>query len=537
MSSYWNPDDFYFSGHLREHGGVNLEDQSEFNDSDNSQFQLNELRTELLLEGRYDWSEEISVKGTLRASREASLPYLEDLEDRGQLSGTTTGAGDLQEFYEEEQFRELFLDYEVSDGISFRAGKQFVSWGKGSFQRALDLVQGFDNSWNPYVTTEEQRRKSLTMLTGNVDVPAGNGNLEFVVYPGLDDVEDIGNTDDLIGGRNAANGLRGFDLTDYPVSSIKSEFGSTVGPLLGDHPDADPEDLQGGIRWSGTLWRNRVEYSLVYLQTHQKEDVNSTRSTLTAGQAAVLNSTAGVPGLYSAGDPTGVSPYKGHHTSKWTERLHPEIQVFGGSANYYSTALGLVFRGEVAYVDDRVFNTLPPAGDMPGKPAGTPYPSAFVKDNLDITSAGVVQKDEVRMMLGMDRQAKFTRRWLSSDRPGFLTLELFDFWIPDHREADRIDLSKDRSEEAKEHSLEAITTLNWSYANRTIKPSVTGLFDLSYGGNTALLPGVEYVISNQWDVKLDGVFLFEAHNDGANIQSYGALGEGDKLVTTVTYQF
>ena len=115
-----------------------------------------------------DWENrrgEIVTKATVRLDREYKTSYLERLDNnRGRNSvidlnntlGVVTSSDSLMEQYNNEQIRDLYIDFPVNDRIQARLGKQQVVWGETDFFRALDQVTGFDYRWRSFLEVENE---------------------------------------------------------------------------------------------------------------------------------------------------------------------------------------------------------------------------------------------------------------------------------------------------------------------------------------------------------------------------------------------
>ncbi len=551
-------------GYLRQYVSMNLQDIPETRDDD--RYNLNMVRSQVLLESDFDLTEWANVHSRLRAAREHETEYLHQLSNPSGPDGVPATSDDHldpfatspivigrngaaeADFYAEFlgqndlEVRELYLDLDLTRSTRLRLGKQMPSWGKGSFQRALDVVTGFDNTWAPFVSDEEERRKSAIMALLNMELPSWDGSLEVFYQPGLNEIEDLRTDNPSYGGRYTANGIRGINtnapltVPAFPAFGLPSPTTIQVtAPSNPDHPAGDVDDEKFGLRFQGLAFGNRVDYSLAYLRTHQKSASSHTvltpyeQDTITTADPnctdAAFGTNAGDTIYKLAAGTTDCLP-----SGRRRESLNPIIDVFGGTFNYYSPMLDLVIRGEGAYVKDKLFDqvtqntglrssllTLDPSGQL-----------------LTVFSDSI-EKDEYRLMLGFDRTAYFAQ-YLGADRPGLLTLEFFDFIIDDYEEGEDI-INTDHAQGLKEHTLEAVLNLRWSYANGYVSPSLQLPMDLSYGGNYTILPGLTIAPTTNWRVNVKGVFVIEDTQNGTEATRYGFNGQADRITTQVTYQF
>ncbi len=540
-------------GYTRQYVGVNLQDVPETLDDD--RYALSMVRTQFLLRSDLRPTEWLEFHSRLRAAREYETNYLASLQDPDELTPVSEGgaAGVIPrngarspEFYEtfvgenDLEVRELYLDLNVTRNLQLRTGKQLVAWGKGSLERALDLVQGFDGSWLPFASDEEERRKSTTMARMFYRFPARSATLEVFYQPGWDELHDLENSSDQGGGRNTANGIRGLDTTEpLFLPDLGSDVFLRITRPTNPHNDgADVNDEKFGLRWQGLGLGNAVEYSLAYLHTHQKSTVSHHvldpyRSTvIDTGDPRCDPLSPGLSGdlLENGFDQADDGSLNGSvgclESGRRYENVLPIIDVFGGSFNYYSPTFNTVVRGELAYLKDRLFNRKPEDPTL-----------QTLNDLSDQTTlfTDQISKDEYRIMLGFDRTAYFAEWLLGSDRPGLVVVEFFDFMIDDFEPDEKI--TSTLKGDVKEHTLEMVASASWNYWNGWLAPRVRAAVDLSYGGNAILLPGFTVSPSTAWKLNLTGVFVLEDTDRGTRATKFGATGDADRLITQVTYQF
>src|SRR5690606_7647167 len=176
----------------------------------------------------------------LRASREVKTNFLEHLEEMGAYNyRAADGQGDIMDLYNDEEIRELYVDFPVGERLQFRLGKQQIAWGETDFFAANDLVHGFDYTWRSFLEpANEELRKANIIAKMNIDVPELDGGLEVFVRPGWDRKEDIGTELDIYGGRWSSQPYAGVDFRN-------------IDPYNFENDDGDYRDVTGGIRWSG----------------------------------------------------------------------------------------------------------------------------------------------------------------------------------------------------------------------------------------------------------------------------------------------
>lgn len=540
-------------GYTRQYAGMNLQDVPETLDDD--RYSLTMVRTQAMLRSDLEVAGWARFHSRLRLAREYETNYLANLQDPDELTpvsdDTGAAAGVIPrngarspEFYEtfvgrnDLEVRELYLDLDVTPSLQLRAGKQLVAWGKGSLERALDLVQGFDGSWLPFASDEEERRKSTIMARMFYRFPARSATLEAFYQPGYDDLHDLDSSSDRGGGRNTANGIRGLDTTKpLFLPDLGSDVFIRITRPTNPHNDgADVNDEKFGLRWQGLAFGNVIEYSLAYLHTHQKSKASHhvldpyRSDVIDTGDPRCEPNVAGGDLLEDGFDLVDDGSINGSvgclESGERYENVLPIIDVFGGSFNYYSPTLNSVVRGEVAYLKDQLFNRKPENPALKSLNAISDQTTLFTDQ---------ISKDEYRLMLGFDRTAYFPEWLLGADRPGLLVVEFFDFFIDDYESEEEI--TSTLQGEVKEHTLEMVGSLGWSYWNGWLAPQVRAAADLSYGGNAILLPGFTINPSTAWKMKVTGVFVLEDTDQGTRATKFGATGDADRLITQVTYQF
>lgn len=469
-----------FHGFLRQRVSMNLDDPPEV-EGDN-QFGISMLRGTAYGELNLFAADWLSFTFIGRADGELASNYVNTLED---ASGV-----DMQDFYSDGALREAYADLRLGDRVKLRLGKQQVVWGKTDFFRGTDLMHGFDFRWRSFLEPEnELLRKPLTMANAQIQVPEVNGALQLVFRPGLDPDDQMGHTYDLRGGRWANQPNKGFDFLT-PNEAI--EFPGV--PFNYEHPDADPDDPGYGARWSGRA--GGFEYSLSYLKTLNLDPVVN----------SVFN------------------PYVQAPSNEFAEFIHPEIDMVGGTLNYYLAPLDIVMRTEAAYTIDQPYNV------------GTNF-----LDGALPGFNGIKEKDTMQLMFGFDRIFSWVEDVFGASRPGFFTAQVFDQWLVDFDEADDLVALAGYGAPIKRHNAIVTGILSWNYRNDRINPTLAAGASVSNGGGF-LIPSIEFVLRNHWRFKLEGDVFFD---DGSKLPGevemgttlFGYFANNDQLYARLTYQF
>jgi len=471
----------YYSlhGFLRQHFSMNMEDPPEV--PEDNKYDISMARTTAYLELNLfaaDWAS-FTVIG--RADYEYMTSYLETLDD--------LSAADLKDFYNNVDLREWYVDLQASKRTTFRLGRQQVVWGRTDFFRGMDIFHGFDFTWRSFLEVEnEQLRKPLILASAQVQFPKVDGTLQLVVRPALDDEEDIGNTYDLRGGRWANQPNKGFDF----LTPIPDVFPGV--PYNYHHPQADTDDITGGIRWSALA--AGIDYSIAYLRTFNNDPV-----------------------VNSVFNPFGAPPI-----NDFAEFIYPDVDLFGFTLVKDFAESDFVLRGEFTYTFDQPYNigTEFFGGALPG-------------------FGGIVEKDTLRSMLAIDKPMDWPMKVLGASRPAFFNLQLFDTWLVSFDEKDDIVALAGYGAPIKRHTTIATFILGWNYRNDRINPTIAAGADLSNGGGF-IIPSVQFVFGNHWRLRLEYDWFTDSGNKlpgeiEQDTTLFGYFANNDQFVLRATFQF
>jgi hypothetical protein len=330
---------FIMGGYARVYSQWNLSNTPETAQNDRGDPSM--LRGALLLDASARLGP-FSLRAIGRVDREYETNYLKRLGDLG--ANGHEGPGKIRELYNHGDLREAYVSFSPARNLNLKVGKQQVVWGESDFFHAMDLVHGFNSVWAPPTEESDETRKPLVLVNATLTVPSVEGSLQAIVRPGLDREQDIGNTPDIYGGRNAGIGHRGFD-------------GRTIANADYHHPDGDIDKTTWGVRWAGTA--GGLSYSLAYLKTLSPNFVVNSR----------------------------FAPYQKAPTGAVGDLIYPKMDVLGATLNGYSSTIDAVLSAEVAYQRGVAYN------------AGT---GALIGLN------GIRKKDQVRAMLRMDKNLNLT---------------------------------------------------------------------------------------------------------------------------------
>ena len=225
-------------------------------------------------------------------------------------------------YYNEAEIRELYLDIYASDRLSFRVGRQQVAWGSTGTARLLDVVNPINASWH-FASFEnfEDVRVPLWMIKVLYDIPALDGSIEAIWIPAIEP-----DPSDLVTLPLTFVGAWGLPIA--PLNEFDSTL--TITKKVFKLPRRDLKDSRVGVRWNGNL--GGVNYTLVYYWTH----LVSPPIPVSAQQEIALND-AGL-----------------HDTEIFLD--FPRQSIFGLSLEYsFQSPVSSVLKFEASCEPDRVF--------------------------------------------------------------------------------------------------------------------------------------------------------------------------------------
>lgn len=251
-----------------------------------------------------------------------------------------------EHYYNEADVRELYLDFDATDWLNFRIGRQQVSWGETGSYQTLDVINPINSTWHLSIFEEfEDIRVPLWIAKTLIQVPFLNGDLETVWVPCLDKPENLVTVPLTFVG---AWGLPLPPENDY-VSNLKVVKKTLI------YPDNDLSDSRLGVRWKGVL--GGFTYTLVYYYTHQL-----------------------TPPIPFRAEQDIHADSEGYHNAEVFLKF-PRQNIYGFSMDYaFQSPVSLVVRVEAKLEPDRTFpvnsylspGTAPDGGEgwknIPGNP-------------------------------------------------------------------------------------------------------------------------------------------------------------------------
>jgi hypothetical protein len=225
---------------------------------------LSMFRATLQLEGDWTPHEKVGVHALFRGVRSLEV----DADGWAQLPRPSSSASVEQRkiynrnwvrdnYYTEFDLREFYIDAYPTDWLSFRLGRQQVTWGETGQYRLLDVINPSDTTWHfGPLESFEDTRIPLWIAKSMVEFQDIDHALEVVWVPGIDRPQDMVNVP-----------LTFVGAWGVPYTNTPSPF--IVDEKVFMYPKNSIEDtMRIGFRWKGNLTQS-MSYSLVYYYTHQ----------------------------------------------------------------------------------------------------------------------------------------------------------------------------------------------------------------------------------------------------------------------------
>lgn len=492
-----------YSGYARATMGMSLQDHDETSADD--KYRLTQAKGTLNI----DWDIKtgpLNWKVVTRFEEEAQTDYLDDLEDRINTVGGAFGLqsnygpngrkGNFMDQYNTldepmDILREIYFDYNVTDRLFVRIGRQQLVWGESDFFQAMDVVHGYDYRGRLFYENNEEWRKPLMLFNFNLDLAEYGGSLNWFIRPGWDRDEDMGSSFNIEGGRWIPHPYRGVDFTQF------------TNAYQTGHHSGDWDDMTYGIRWNGT-WGS-VGYSLAYLKTFNATPVMNPHAVAAAdiGSGTAFVDPSATYGYYGiTGDTVSYGGQAADSNSVLGDWLYPEIDVFGFTINYFSMALDSTLSAEIAYIPNKPFNYGSLDSDLPGW-------------------NGIREKDVLNVMLRIDKEFKWMET-LGTHRPSLSSIQVFDTIILGYDDDDEIVEFASFGSPKKEHTVYVTLFTLLNFNRDTINPSFVIGTDATNGGGFAI-PAVEFVWGDDWRLKVEADLWW---NEGDTKKTYGNLEDG-----------
>jgi hypothetical protein len=457
--------------------------------------------------------------------------------------------------YDSTELRELYTTFTLGERFHFKLGKQQVVWGETDFFRAMDIIHGYDLRWRSFLELEnEELRKPLNLANVTIDVPELAGSLQLIFRPGWDAGDDMGDTAAINGGRWAPATWGGIGASS-----------SLLAPYNYHHNLGDEKDANYGFRWSGTF--KQIGYSFAYYRGLSTDGLVVRNPVLGGG--------------------TNKGRWEGN-TFALGEQIFPMIETYGFTFNAYSGAIDSVLRGEFAFTPNKAYNTgtntfvdlfsfLGATNAVAGGAAGNFFPgfpllndpnnpnshyspgtggfattaagvpTAPVGATLSVPGfADIVEKDTLKIMLGLDKNLNWTMGALGTSRPAFWTLQLFDTWVMNFDRGDDIIENFGFGAARREHQTILTNALSFPFRYDTLTPGVALGVDLG-SFDAFLVPSLDVSVGDHWRLRFEADVFLPRHIEQVNLgltgseindaRLLGTLHDRDQFVARITYQF
>lgn len=431
-----------------------------------------------------------------------AFPASNNLKDRGTMMNASNDTASAEIW-------ELFVDVKKGN-LWGRLGRQNIVWGESDGVRLLDVVNPLDNSWHPFEGGAElfdHRRIPLWMARFTYQLPIKDMSVDFFYNPG-DFVPTIGNEPGSPwnvnplprnGVADPANDpfLGSLSITQ-PFSNTTLAAGSTF-ITADDTNDRRGED-QWGIRLLGSV--GSFNYTLNYLSLIDQDGVISATDSISLF----------IPNVNQA--PVATLPV--------LEVTHERLDIAGASFNWYADSLATVFRGEMSYTFDKPFANSP-----------SNLVFGFMGPINPEDALGVSERDEVKVMLGIDRPTFV----FSDTRTMNISAQVI------YTERENIDLITDlNGTKVRDNETQVTLLLSQPFDNDQFFVEFFGLYDLDDG--YWLQPQVRWQPGNNWRVwayyNAFGGSESQTTTDGQGTKtnrSIAVFDHADELNLAISYQF
>jgi hypothetical protein len=362
----------------------------------------------------------------------------------------------------------------------FRVGKQNLAWGETDVFRLLDQINPLDNTYGGIFEDLDDRRIPLWMLRGSYNFgvlgPIDSLTLEGFWVPGS------------------------WDAHVSPLAPYGTAYSPPL-PLLPPplqqriiYPDKSLSNSRWGVRLMGMLWG--MNLSVAHYKTFT--DLPS-------------------PVFVVEPDPPPLgSPYQ--------ELRFDDIQITGGSLNFWESMTDTVIRAEVAWFwSEAVFI---PDINIPIQPLPIPIPGI-----PGIPQNGrIPEKDFLRYMIGLDKNVWI--RPLNKTQTFLVSMQYFGQWVPDYdlRMRQAVPLYPKETEFPAVRELEGTITMlaNTTYLSGRVTPQMVAAYDVR--GAWLLQPSVNLI-------REPFRFMIQYSAIVGNFTGFGVFRDRDQISLIFSYLF
>ena len=419
-------------------------------------------------------------------------------------------------FYDEDSFKpwEMVWDYNPTESLSIRLGRQFISWGETDGLRLLDVINSADLTFAPALApnlfdTDETRIPSWGVRVLYTVAPVTNSILEFFALPGFDEAKQ--RVDEVLGSNDTADGrVRYGRWSSHPETRIG--FGclfaasTAPAPTCNIIPSVSRQLPDAGDNWKigSRITHNfgKLNVGLGYIWGYNPQ-----------GGDLVFK-------LKGVVDPPGPTP-----PIATIRLINDRTSIFAGHFNYAVDDVGGIpfntaIRGELAFYPSQPYNISKYPGPT-GFKAG-PHPRH--------SDTALTEKNTLRYSLGFDRSTLIPFLQEDPYRAFRMSFQIFQRIILDHEDGIR---AFSTANKIKMVSTNFTFRVGTGYFGDTILPDVFLFYDPT--GYWAANPAVTYAPS--WNEKIK-ITLTAAIYWGRDKFSFpGLLDEKDSIFLKMRYQF
>ncbi len=360
--------------------------------------------------------------------------------------------------------REAYVDagIDLADGrqLAFKLGKQQIVWGRTDLFRVLDVINPVDYSRNNIYDELEDIRIPMWMLEAEYRMGATEtfDDLNFSLVWNFDkfrphNLGQGGTPNQILDAGSFFRGMNncwenGCTVSNFAGGVAATDFGPGVIGIRKAHlPSWSLDNTQIGFKVEG-LYKD-VGFSVNAL--HYRSQLPSLRG--------------GIPADNPFTPEVESEPYPGLIAFD----IHfPEINMIGGSLDYYFDPIKSVFRLEGAYTSGEEFaNTLEPE---------------LYSDS-----------DVFRWVLGIDRDTFIP--FLNERKAFLISGQIFGQHILDHEE-EQGPLGKVGMPDWKDNYIATLLIKGW-YQNNRLSPQILLAHDFR-ASSTVFEPSVDWLITDNW---------------------------------------
>lgn len=346
-----------------------------------------------------------------------------------------------ENYYDELEFREFYIDAYPYDWLALRLGRQQIAWGELGQYRLLDVINPTDTTWHfGPLESFEDTRIPLWMAKGIIDIASIEHSIELVWSPlFFDRPEDTVNTPLTF------VGAWGLPMSNTPRSLVREKV------FL--YPGGELKDMRGGARWKGNIG-TAFTYSLAYYYTHQM--------------------TPPVNVYMDQNDPT--VPLQNMYS--YIDRFYldfPRQHIAGLSFDYaFESPIATVLKVEAAVEPERYF----------------PTPTTNTKPRSELNSRQLEQADEFRRQFFNEYKKPTVTYGVQLFRPtmirflnptqNFLLVAQFMhtmvFGIEEEEEKNMVDVPGFNRMYTEEHSYTVVLMARTDYFHGLLRPTLLGVW-------------------------------------------------------------